>query len=109
MDRIVVIGRQRSQARLPTHLRERLRRLVEHAGGGSRAILRIERSQQDTLVPLVLERCNLARDRWLAIAHGVAHPPLRDRKSVVEGKSGAVRVDLGGRRYIKKKKKKNKK
>src|SRR3546814_18527974 len=29
-----------------------------------------------------------------------------DRKSVVEGKSGSVRVDLGGRRIIKKKKKK---
>src|SRR3546814_17474713 len=30
---------------------------------------------------------------------------LLDRKSVVEGKSVAVRVDLGGRRIIKKKKK----
>src|SRR3546814_13509668 len=29
-----------------------------------------------------------------------------DRKSVVEGKSVAVRVDLGGRRFLKKKKKK---
>src|SRR3546814_14323184 len=28
-----------------------------------------------------------------------------DRKSVVKGKSGSVRVDLGGRRIIKKKKK----
>src|SRR3546814_18750224 len=30
-----------------------------------------------------------------------------DRKSVVEGKSVSVRVDIGGRRIIKKKKKKN--
>src|SRR3546814_18030171 len=30
----------------------------------------------------------------------------QDRKSGVEGKSGSVRVDLGGRRNIKKKKKK---
>src|SRR3546814_10987046 len=29
---------------------------------------------------------------------------VKDRKSVVEGKSGAVRVDLGGRRIINKKK-----
>src|SRR3546814_19785374 len=29
--------------------------------------------------------------------------PQADRKSVVEGKSGSVRVDLGGRRIIKKK------
>src|SRR3546814_21159351 len=32
---------------------------------------------------------------------------LRDRKSVVSGKSVSVRVDLGGRRIIKKKKKHN--
>src|SRR3546814_15292889 len=32
-------------------------------------------------------------------------PPLKDRKSVVEGKSVSVRVDLGGCRSIKKKKK----
>src|SRR3546814_19263946 len=32
-------------------------------------------------------------------------PPQADRKSVVEGKSVAVRVDLGGRRIIKKKNK----
>src|SRR3546814_14351776 len=41
----------------------------------------------------------------------LAQPPTRtrkwiDRKSVVEGKSVSVRVDLGGRRIIKKKKKK---
>src|SRR3546814_14731403 len=33
---------------------------------------------------------------------------IADRKSVVEGKSGSVRVDLGGRRFIKKKKNKKK-
>src|SRR3546814_16965064 len=33
-------------------------------------------------------------------------PPHRDRKSVVSGKSVSVRVDLGGRRIIKKKKNK---
>src|SRR3546814_19293109 len=32
-----------------------------------------------------------------------ADRPLRDRKSVVKGKSVTVRVDLGGRRIIKKK------
>src|SRR3546814_16552841 len=31
-----------------------------------------------------------------------------DRKSVVSGESGSVRVDLGGRRILKKKKRKNK-
>src|SRR3546814_19035311 len=32
---------------------------------------------------------------------------VQDRKRVVEGKRGSVRVDLGGRRVIKKKKQKN--
>src|SRR3546814_12465233 len=34
-------------------------------------------------------------------------PSLRDRKSVGKGKGGFVRVDLGGTRHIKKKKKHN--
>src|SRR3546814_17791649 len=37
-------------------------------------------------------------------ATGDRQSPARDRKSVVEGKSVSVRVDLGGRRIIKKKK-----
>src|SRR3546814_441837 len=38
--------------------------------------------------------------------HGIAGgDAARDRKSVVEGKSGYVRVDLGGRRILKKKNK----
>src|SRR3546814_14899977 len=36
---------------------------------------------------------------------GVGSQYAKDRKSVVEGKRGSVRVDLGGRRIIKKKKK----
>src|SRR3546814_14871997 len=38
---------------------------------------------------------------WLT-RHGIEDTP-EDRKSVVEGKSVSVRVDLGGRRIIKKK------
>src|SRR3546814_18075957 len=37
-------------------------------------------------------------------AFGVTYHPPIDRKSVVSGKSVSVRVDLGGRRIIKKKK-----
>src|SRR3546814_11619239 len=39
----------------------------------------------------------------LAIKSGMTVPDHGDRKSVVEGKSVAVRVDLGGGRIIKKK------
>src|SRR3546814_18251911 len=41
------------------------------------------------------------RERYIA---NLRHLPvrLRDRKSVVEGKSVSVRVDLGGRRVLKK-------
>src|SRR3546814_11588459 len=38
-------------------------------------------------------------------SQGLACVFSRDRKSVVSGKSGSVRVDFGGRRIIKKKKK----
>src|SRR3546814_13129405 len=42
----------------------------------------------------------------LDFGHVGINVPSPDRKSVVEGKSVSVRVDLGGRRIIKKKKKK---
>src|SRR3546814_19469664 len=40
--------------------------------------------------------CGFGQDRR-------ARRPIKDRKSAVEGKRGSVRVDLGGRRIIKKK------
>src|SRR3546814_16323073 len=46
----------------------------------------------------------LALDYQSKLTDGAAWPG--DRKSVVEGKSVSVRVDLGGRRFIKKKKNK---
>src|SRR3546814_20773429 len=55
------------------------------------------------------ELINRVGNRWVAIAHAQYHPHiqvllLKDRKSVVKGKSVSVRVDLGGRRINKKKK-----
>src|SRR3546814_17480986 len=41
--------------------------------------------------------------RTVRLAAPFPRPPERDRKSVVWGKSVSVRVDLGGRRRIKKK------
>src|SRR3546814_19442194 len=46
----------------------------------------------------------LSRDPGIKLFDGITE----DRKSVVSGKSVSVRVDLGGRRIIKKKKKYNK-
>src|SRR3546814_20473212 len=45
---------------------------------------------------------------YLTALLGSALPGEGDRKSVVSGKSVSVRVDLGGRRFIKKKKHLNK-
>src|SRR3546814_16633291 len=41
---------------------------------------------------------------WIRKGHQIADPVAQDRKSVVEGKSVSVRVDLGGGRILKKKK-----
>src|SRR3546814_7544717 len=38
--------------------------------------------------------------RWRPASAGVPSIPRKDRKSVVEGKSVSVRVDIGGRRII---------
>src|SRR3546814_20146938 len=43
-----------------------------------------------------------ANDKFAGVTHRVS---AKDRKSVVEGKSGSVRLDLGGRRILKKNKK----
>src|SRR3546814_15650774 len=51
----------------------------------------------------------MLRRRWPSAAQSFDHTPVPsgDRKSVVEGKSVSVRVDLGGRRNVKKKKRHN--
>src|SRR3546814_7404167 len=46
-----------------------------------------------------------SKEAYLEIVAGYAEPLGLDRKSVVSGKSVSVRVDLGGRRIIKKKNK----
>src|SRR3546814_12680601 len=61
--------------------------------------------------PLVTFGEDRRRDVILQKCYRNSRPVLvsaKDRKSVVEGKSGSVRVDLGGRRIIKKKQKKKK-
>ena len=56
IERIVVIGRQRAQARLPAHFRQGFPRLVHNRRGRRRAILRIERREQDAVAPRILHR-----------------------------------------------------
>src|SRR3546814_14761314 len=51
----------------------------------------------------IIEACRIYREGAGRDAQKEARKP-QDRKSVVEGKSVSVRVDLGGRRIIKKKK-----
>src|SRR3546814_20749163 len=62
-------------------------------------ILSAAESDREGYVPNVVYTCGaLAIGNELFIPYGI------DRKSVVAGKSVSVRVDLGGRRLIKKKK-----
>src|SRR3546814_18508595 len=49
-----------------------------------------------------LELNSIAHGDIGGVAEGFVNARLRDRKSVVEGKSVSVRVELGGRRLIKK-------
>src|SRR3546814_12268003 len=51
-------------------------------------------------------QCDAVRTAYLICA-GSGQPKSADRKSVVSGKSVLVRVDLGGRRIIKKTKTRN--
>src|SRR3546814_14266227 len=64
-----------------------------------------ENAEMDALI----EAINLEIDRTKrkAMWDRLQEIYAEDRKSVVSGKSGSVRVDIGGRRLIKKKKKDN--
>src|SRR3546814_17722808 len=70
------------------------RRAVAHLIGGSRVPIGAERTVEQLLHGGVVD-LGQRREPW--------GRELRDRKSVVWGKSVSVRVDLGGRRLIKKK------
>src|SRR3546814_11142750 len=67
----------------------------------------IEKSREFTLVPWrpVLERHLGKQVSGIARGETISWSLGRDRESGVEGKRVSVRVDLGGRRIIKKKKK----
>src|SRR3546814_18897805 len=81
----------------------RTRHFLRHYG------TRGHRSAHPARRALSAQRLSMVTDRPAALHHhrgylGDADSGVGDRKSVVEGKSVSVRVDLGGRRIIKKKK-----
>src|SRR3546814_16083768 len=69
------------------------------AGSGSRTAAGRDDGRSDRYRP-----CRGPLGRTVAVRHIDPHRHRQDRKSVVEGKSVSVRVDLGGRRINKKKK-----
>src|SRR3546814_19217287 len=85
---------------------------LEHGGHGQNASdpkgLADKDPHEMTQEELVLHLAHLRREldaRMVDVSPDTA-PDNADRKRVVWGKSGAVRVDVGGRRYNKKKTKK---
>src|SRR3546814_11060475 len=103
------------QGRGGATLRSPQRRLAPR--GGRSALLRRRPAFQRGigLARRVIRSRRALADRPQRLAHrarahrrGTVRPrrPCRDRKSVVSGKSVSVRVDLGGRRIIKKQKNK---
>src|SRR3546814_15353639 len=99
----------------PVPAERRVRRVIEperphrrrhawHGADDPRIVPSLRRCTQAVCLPPIAEQgCPHA----VTIFIEARDAPI-DRKSVVKGKSGPVRVDLGGRRHIKKKKKKKK-
>src|SRR3546814_18184958 len=75
-----------------------VQRAVERVGRQAESDAEIELGQ-----PVALERGATADERAIGADRRIGHDA--DRKSVVSGKSVAVRVDTGGRRIITKKRK----
>src|SRR3546814_15134691 len=75
---------------------------TEFLGGRSQAIQRdLAERMEAASAALEFAKAAIYRDRIRALTHIPAHQDI-DRKSVGEGKSVSVRVDLGGRGIIKK-------
>src|SRR3546814_12556645 len=74
---------------------ERLRRKLKTAV--AKLVMGDPRKEKTFVGPMIDEDAAKRVESWIKAAR-------KDRKSVVEGKSVSVRVDLGGRRVIKKKK-----
>ena len=89
IDRVVMIGRNGAQRRLPAHLQQRLEGLVVDGRRRCRGILRIEREDEDAFAAVLLQRVHLRGDRRLAVAHG---PIDADIRQVGEG--SAIMVGL---------------
>src|SRR3546814_16504896 len=73
-------------------------------GSADRAVRRRVHPGVAALNHELLTRRELRNDACLAVGGIQGDDFARDRKSVVQGKSVSVRVDLGGRRIIKQKK-----
>ncbi len=69
IDGIVVIGRGDAQGRLPAQALQRLERLVADRRRRRRAILGIERNDENAVAALFLQRFEPLGDRRLAVAH----------------------------------------
>ncbi len=67
--RLIVIGGKHPNRRLPAHLAERSRYAVDNRCRRRRAILRIERRDQNTVAAFRLQLPQPVADRWLAVAH----------------------------------------
>src|SRR3546814_13330037 len=90
--------------RLSADLPRRRLLFARHAAGGMAHGDAVQsRRLSDQRVPLDLLRQGRCRDRGQYGRGRLLPGAVPDRKSVVSGKSVSVRVDLGGRRIIKKK------
>src|SRR5690606_4983973 len=70
---IVIVGRQRAQRGLPAHRPKCVGRAVYDGGGRGSAILRIKRSNQNTVASGPHQRLQLGGDGRVAIAHCIPH------------------------------------
>src|SRR3546814_11874390 len=96
----IIIGLDRGE-------REALVVLLQKPDAGKpRKLGEVDRSEHAIRVHIVDARMNIIRARAQMVERHGFHPIFflrTDRKSVVEGKSVSVRVDLGGRCILKKK------
>src|SRR5262249_31180250 len=98
INRVVVIGWRDPHRGLVAHARKRAKNFITRGRRCCRAILRIERDDEDALTGLRDELAELGSDRWMAVTHGPLDHELPAEQLERAGKFYGLRAGEGGER-----------
>src|SRR5262249_31877815 len=95
INRVVVIGRRDPHRGLVAHARESAKNFITRGRRRCRAVLRVERDDENALAGLRDELAELGSDRWMAVTHGPLDHELLAQRLERAGKFYGLRAGDG--------------